>query len=33
METYIDLDTREVVTVMHARLNPATHNVERRVKL
>lgn len=33
METYIDLDTREVVTVMHARLNPATYNIERRVKL
>lgn len=33
METYIDLDTREVVTVMHARLNPATYNVKRRVKL
>lgn len=33
METYIDLDTREVVTVMHARLSPETYNIERRVKL
>lgn len=33
METYIDLDTREVVTVMHARLSLETYNVERRVKL
>lgn len=33
METYIDLDTREVVTVMHARLSPETYNIERMVKL
>ena len=33
METYIDLDTREVVTVMYARLSPETYNIERRVKL
>lgn len=33
METYIDTDTREMVTIMHARLNPETYNIERRVRL
>ena len=32
METYIDLDTKELVTILHARLNP-TYDIETRTKL